>query len=69
VIENDTVKMVSVQTGIQDDSYIQILSGLVEKQEIVIGPYTAVSRKLKQGDRIRRENDKTKDKDKDKKKK
>ena len=46
---NDTVKMVEVKTGIQDDTYIEVLDGLKEGDEIVAGPYTAVSRKLKQG--------------------
>ncbi len=54
VVSADTVKMVQVTTGIQDDTYIQVTSGLQEGQEIVIGPYTAVSRKLEQGDAIQR---------------
>lgn len=48
----DTVKMVEVKTGIQDDSYIQILSGLKLGEQVVAGPYAAVSRKLKSGTRI-----------------
>lgn len=57
VVSADTVGMVEVKTGIQDDTYIQILSGLKEGQEIVVGPYTAISRKLKQGDQIQRDSD------------
>ncbi|MEN0005845.1 MAG: efflux RND transporter periplasmic adaptor subunit [Bacteroidota bacterium] len=52
VAMGDTVRMQEVVTGIQDDSYIQILSGLNADDEIVIGPYSAVARKLEQGDRI-----------------
>ena len=52
VILNDTVDLVTVKTGIQDDEYIQILSGLEEGQTIVTGPYSAVSRKLDEGDTI-----------------
>jgi len=48
----DTVRMSEVKTGIQDDTYIQVLSGVNEGDEIVKGPYTSVSRKLKQGDKI-----------------
>ncbi len=48
----DSVKLVEVTTGIQDDSYIQIKTGLQEGDEIVSGPYTAVSRKLKKGMKI-----------------
>lgn len=50
----DTVKMVEVSSGIQDDTYIQILTGLNEGDEIVIGPYSAVSRKLKEGAKVRK---------------
>lgn len=54
VAKGDTVNMVEVKTGIQDDSYIYIVSGLKVGDEVVSGPYTAVSRKLKQGMVIRR---------------
>ena len=49
VYEADTARMVKVETGIQDNEYIQILSGLQADQEIIIGPYSTVSRKLKNG--------------------
>ncbi len=54
VAVGDTVKMAPVTTGIQDDTYIQIVSGIQPGDEVVSGPYTAVSRKLKQGLVIRR---------------
>lgn len=53
VMKGDTVKMAEVKTGIQDNNYIEILSGLKEGEQIVSGPYTAVSRKLKSGEKIR----------------
>ncbi|HTI61208.1 efflux RND transporter periplasmic adaptor subunit [Mucilaginibacter sp.] len=40
------VKQVQVTTGIQDDSYIQVLSGLKEGEEVVSAPYTAISKTL-----------------------
>ncbi len=40
------VKQVAVTTGIQDDSYIQILSGLKGGEEVVSAPYTAISKVL-----------------------
>jgi HlyD family secretion protein len=40
------VKQVLVTTGIQDDSYIQILSGLKGDEEVVSAPYTAISKTL-----------------------
>lgn len=52
VIEGDSVNQIEVVTGLQDDTYIQIKSGLKENQEIVIGPYPAISRELKQGETI-----------------
>ena len=57
----DTVSLIDVVTGIQDDTYIEIRSGLEEGQEVVTGPYSAVSRKLKQGETIQREDKKDKE--------
>ncbi len=54
VKSDDKVEVIEVKTGIQDDRYIHVTSGLQEGQEIVVGPYTAVSRKLKDGDTIQR---------------
>ncbi len=36
-----------VKTGIQNNKYIEILSGIAKGDEIVVGPYTAVSKTLK----------------------
>lgn len=41
-----------VKTGIQDDQNIHILSGLNDSTQIVVGPYSAVSRGLQDGDRL-----------------
>lgn len=49
VVSADTARLVTVTTGIQDDSYIQILSGLSEGDEVITGPYATVSRVLKNG--------------------
>ncbi|RMG83764.1 MAG: biotin/lipoyl-binding protein [Bacteroidetes bacterium] len=57
VIESDTVRIAEVKTGIQDDEYIQVLSGLNAGEMVVTGPYSAVSRKLKQGDTVEIDND------------
>jgi HlyD family secretion protein len=50
----DSAKMITVTTGIQDDTYIQILSGLKGDEEVISAPYTAISRTLKDGMLIRR---------------
>ena len=62
VMSADTVRMVEVKTGIQDDEYIQILSGLEDGDEVVSGPYSAISRKLKEGAKVRLEEDEEKKK-------
>lgn len=51
-----TVQLVEVTTGIQDDTYIRILSGLAEGDEVVTRPYNAISRTLKDGSRVEKEN-------------
>jgi HlyD family secretion protein len=46
VIKENKVIMQEVTTGIQDDRYIEITSGLKEGDEVVTGPYNAIARKL-----------------------
>lgn len=48
----DTVAVREVKTGIQDNDYIEVLSGLQEGETVVTGPYSAISRKLKSGVKI-----------------
>ncbi|MDF2433135.1 MAG: HlyD family secretion protein, partial [Mucilaginibacter sp.] len=43
------VKQVLVTTGIQDDSYIQILSGLKSGDEVVSAPFATISKTLSDG--------------------
>jgi HlyD family secretion protein len=52
VKDGDNVKMVKVETGIADNTFIEIRSGLQPGAEIVSGSYTAISRKLKDGARV-----------------
>ncbi|MEO6190650.1 MAG: efflux RND transporter periplasmic adaptor subunit [Saprospiraceae bacterium] len=49
---NDTVARIDVVTGIQDESYIEIKAGVEENAELVIGPYSAISKDLKSGSRV-----------------
>ncbi len=60
-VENDRVKFQPVQKGIMGELKIEIASGLVEDQDIVVGPYSAL-RELKDDKLIK--TDKTKEKDK-----
>ncbi len=50
VHEKGKVKMVKVTTGISDFDNIEILSGLKPGQEVISGPFRAVSKQLKDGD-------------------
>ena len=45
--------MVEVKTGISDYDNIEILSGIADGAEIITGPFTAVSKRLKDGDKVR----------------
>ncbi len=45
----DTVSMRVVTVGIQDDEFIEIISGLKAGEEVITGPYQAVARDLKSG--------------------
>ncbi len=38
-----------VETGIQDDNYIEIVSGLTDSAEVITAPYSLISKKLKKG--------------------
>ncbi len=52
VKNGDEAKLKVVTTGIQDDSNIEILSGLDEGDEIITGPYNLVTKSLKTGDKV-----------------
>ena len=39
-----------VKTGIQDDTYIEIVEGLKKGESIIVGPYTVVTKELNSGD-------------------
>lgn len=47
VNEDETIVLKKeVKTGIQDNNYIEVLSGLDEKEKVVVSPYSAISKKL-----------------------
>lgn len=54
LLKNGTAKKVDVKTGIQDNTYIQILSGLKDGDEIITAPYSAVSKLLKDGAKVKK---------------
>jgi|CXWL01.1.fsa_nt_gi HlyD family secretion protein len=54
VLQKDgAVKKVVVESGIQDINYIEVRKGLKEGDEVVIGPYSAVSKSLKDGMKVK----------------
>ena len=42
-----------VKTGVQDDSNIQIISGLKAGEQIITGPYLMVSKELVSNDKVK----------------
>ncbi|MBE7176111.1 MAG: efflux RND transporter periplasmic adaptor subunit [Mucilaginibacter polytrichastri] len=56
VLNGGKVKQVAVETGIQNDTYIQIKSGLKGSEEVVSAPYNAISKTLKDGQEVEKVN-------------
>ena len=52
VKDGDRAKLRVVTTGIQDDSNIEISSGLSEGDVVITGPYNTVTKSLKSGDLV-----------------
>ncbi len=52
VKEGDIVRMRKVETGIADNAYMHIKSGVKEGEEVVSGPYRAISRELKDSTKV-----------------
>jgi HlyD family secretion protein len=53
-------RMVKVTTGIADDSYMEIKSGINPGDEVISGSYSAISRKLKEGAKVAYDKEATK---------
>ena len=54
-VNDNKAKIIFIKTGIQDDEYIQIISGLSDSMQIIKGPYSVVSRVLNDGSKIKYE--------------
>jgi HlyD family secretion protein len=50
--KDNKASMVKVTTGIADDSYIEVKSGINPGDEVISGSYSAISRKLKDGAKV-----------------
>ena len=52
IYDNGIARLKKVTTGIQNNMYIQVLSGISEGDEVITAPYRAVSKTLKNGDQV-----------------
>lgn len=53
IVQKDgTVKKVAIRTNIQDNEYIEVMSGLKEGDEVVSAPYNTISKTLKDGMKV-----------------
>jgi len=52
VAEADTARMVEVNTGIADDTHMEVRAGLDGGENVITGPYKAVSQELEPGTKI-----------------
>jgi len=60
VNDNGAAKMVEVKTGISDYDNIEILSGIKEGQQVISGPFLAVSKTLKDAELVIKKEEKKK---------
>lgn len=60
VKEGDKAKIRIIKTGIQDDTNIEVMSGLKAGDVVITGPYTTVSKDLNSGDKVSLKSDKVK---------
>ncbi len=52
VVKNGIIKQVEVNSGIQDNDFIEIKSGIQKNDEIICGPYRVVSKTLNEATKI-----------------
>ena len=52
IVDGGKAKLTTVKTGVQDNMYIQILEGVAKGDEVIIAPYRAVSKELKNNDEV-----------------
>jgi HlyD family secretion protein len=51
----DKAKIRIIKTGIQDDTNIEVITGLKKGEIVITGPYTTVSKELDSGDKVTKE--------------
>ncbi len=53
VVKDNKSRVINVETGISDDNFIEIKTGLDTGQQVVSGSYRAISRELAEGSNVR----------------
>lgn len=56
IYDNGKARLQKVKTGVQDNAAIEIVEGLNENDEVIIGPYSVVSKILKDGMKVEKTN-------------
>lgn len=54
LMEDGIARIIEVETGISDDSYVEIRTGLLGEETVITGPYRVVSRTLKPDDEVKK---------------
>ncbi len=57
LVDNNSAKTNEVKTGISDDSYIEVLEGISEGQEVVKGSFKAITKELEDGSKVKVDNE------------
>jgi HlyD family secretion protein len=52
VVSEGKAKQMAVKTGLQDDTYIEIVEGVSEGDKVISGPFSTISKKLKNGQAV-----------------
>jgi len=53
VVKGDTAKIIPVTTGISNDTDIEIVNGVEQEMQVVVGSYRAISKTLKDGSLVK----------------
>lgn len=64
VADANVARMRPVKRGVSDDSYVEIMEGLAEGDEVISGGYKAINRELEDGKKIKIDNSKPERKEK-----
>ena len=52
VVQGEYALMHNVKTGIQDDNFIEIKSGITDQDKVVVAPYSVIAKKLQDSTRV-----------------